>query len=441
MEVKRNNQLGLRELVSLAIGGVVGVGAITHIGVAIGYTGPSAWLAYITAVLIGMLFCLPIGIATSVLRLDGGIYTLIGHFMGKQAAGIYAAGFLLYFPGIAIYGMSIGMYLHSMWPSINQKAAGIGILTLFYLINLSGVKLMVKAQKVMVVSLLTSLLVFIAVGLPQITSASFAFGSSDFFMNGAGGFFRAVFLLFYSVTGYYWIMFYGRYARHPQKNIPTAMLITALSILVLYGGIGLVESGVLPVEQVANQPLTWVAKEILPQPLFLAFMICGPFMALMAPANFLFTTYCQPVREAAEDGWFASAFAKTNNRGVSVLPLTLLWLCGIAPIFLGMDIATITNSYMLVDYTLIYLMMFSLLRIPSKMPQQWDKRYIRIPTKLYYVCTGVAILIQTATIIAAASSLTATMLISSLTILFILIVYALLRGRSGKVHMAIKKFD
>ena len=66
---------------------------------------------------------------------------------------------------------------------------------------------------------------------------------------------------------------------------------------------------------------------------------------------------------------------------------------------LGLDIATITNSYMLLDYILIYFMMFSLLRVPKLCPVQWQKRRIRIPTKLYFCMVGISITIETITII------------------------------------------
>ena len=106
--MKKKENLTLKELIPMAVGSVMGAGAFTHIGIAIGYTGYSAWLAYLTAVIMGILFCFPIIIITSALRLEGGVYTLVADMLGKKAAGIYISGFLYYFPGIAIVALSLG---------------------------------------------------------------------------------------------------------------------------------------------------------------------------------------------------------------------------------------------------------------------------------------------------------------------------------------------
>lgn len=437
----KERSFGLRELVAMAIGGVIGAGAITHIGVAISYTGHSAWLAYLVAVILGALFCLPIAVMTSALRLEGGIYTLVGSILGKKAAGVYAAGFLFYYPGIAIYALSMGHYVQSLLPGVNAKLCAIIVLTAFYLVNLTGAKLMAKAQKVMVILLVIALGGFIVFGLGKINQGVFDFAAPDFLLNGPKGFVKAIFLLFYSVTGYYWVMFYGRHAKNPTKNIPLSMLIAVCSILILYPGIGIVAGGVLPVEQVANQPLTWVAGEVFNKVLFVIFMICGPFMALMTTINSLFISYCEPIREAADDGWFGKLLGKTNRRNAPVGALTLLWVIGIIPILLNLDIATITNSYMLIDYTLIYLMMFALLRVPKLLPEQWANRKIRVPDGVYYSMVIVAMIIQTATIIAAATSLTPIVLTVSITIMTALLIYALLRDKSGKVNIQEKELE
>ena len=171
MEEKK--ALTLKELIPMAIGNVIGAGAFTHIGIAIGYTGYSAWLAYLAAVVLGILFCLPIIIMTSALKLDGGVYTLVGKILGKRAAGVYASGFLFYFPGIAIVALSIGNYVHSLWPGISPRWCAVVILTLFYLLNLAGVRKISRAQKIMVSITLCALFGFVIFGLLQVSPVVF----------------------------------------------------------------------------------------------------------------------------------------------------------------------------------------------------------------------------------------------------------------------------
>ena len=188
--------LTLKELIPMAIGNVLGAGAFTHIGFAIGYTGYSAWLAYLAAVILGILFCLPIIIMTSALQLDGGVYTLVGQILGKRAAGIYASGFLFYFPGIAIVALSLGNYVHSLWPAISPRWCAVAVVTLFYLLNLAGVKKISKAQKIIMAVTLCALFGFVFFGVLHISPDVFAFSREDFLQGGVKGFFKAVFILF-----------------------------------------------------------------------------------------------------------------------------------------------------------------------------------------------------------------------------------------------------
>ncbi len=50
------------------------------------------------------------------------------------------------------------------------------------------------------------------------------------------------------------------------------MIISTVSVAVLYAFMATIAAGVLPVEQVANQPLTLVAEKILPKPLYMFFL-------------------------------------------------------------------------------------------------------------------------------------------------------------------------
>ena len=65
--------------------------------------------------------------------------------------------------------------------------------------------------------------------------------------------------------------------------------------MVVYGGVAIVASGVLPLDQVAGQPLTLVAKNILNPALFTVFMIGGPVLALSSSINSVFRLH-SPVK-------------------------------------------------------------------------------------------------------------------------------------------------
>ena len=161
-------KLGKAELYSLSIGQVIGAGIITLIGPAVALTGQSTWLAYLVAILLGFLLIMPILFLTSTLRLGGGYYSIIAGLAGVKPAGMYAVAFLTQPLTMSLFGVSIGVYAESLWPSLNGQLVGIAFLTFFFIVNLFGVNIMAKVQKWMTVLLLAALLLFIFCGIPKI---------------------------------------------------------------------------------------------------------------------------------------------------------------------------------------------------------------------------------------------------------------------------------
>ena len=74
-------------------------------------------------------------------------------------------------------------------------------------------------------------------------------------------------------------------AKNPTRDIPVVMLVSTLIVAILYGLIGIVAAGVLPVEQVAGENLSLVAGYILSRPLYVFFMTCGAMFALISTLN------------------------------------------------------------------------------------------------------------------------------------------------------------
>ena len=76
--------LGKADLYALAIGQVIGAGIVSVLGSAIAATGRSAWLAYLVAIVIGFVVIFPFLLLSSVARLHGGMYSLVGGLLGEK---------------------------------------------------------------------------------------------------------------------------------------------------------------------------------------------------------------------------------------------------------------------------------------------------------------------------------------------------------------------
>ncbi|WP_175469687.1 APC family permease [Desulfoluna spongiiphila] len=392
-----NGTLGKWTLLAMGVGCTIGAGVFSLVGQAIGITGHSLWLAFGLAIILGFFYNVPMLFASGSLIMDGGPYALISTILGKKYAGMYVVSFFLYFPTVAIYAISLGIYVHSVIPGLPVNVVAIIALTTFYIVNLFGMDTLSKFQNMMTAALVVGVATFILIGLGHIDFTLLSSVSNpDFLANGPKGLFQATCLLSFCTYCQYYLMFFSRHAKNPKKDIAFGMLGTTIVIVFVYLGVSVVASGVLPIEAVANQPLTYVAKKILASPIFVFFIICGPFMALATTINSVYAAYVQPLYSATQDGWFPESFAATNKKGSPWKILTICWASSMLPIVLGWDVSTIANTYLLTDLILGVFLVVSIAQIPKKYPGAWANREFgrKIPTWIFYVSVGLAGLVQ-----------------------------------------------
>ena len=433
--------LGKPELYAISVGFVIGAGVISLIGPAAALTGASTWLAYLVSIILGFLLIMPILFLTSAVRLGGGYYSIVAGLAGVKVAGMYAGAFLVQPLLMSLFGVSLGIYAESLWPALNGRYVGIAFLTLFLIVNLFGIDCMAKVQKWMVVPLLAALLMFIVAGVPQLDHSPFAFSDKAFFSGGTSGFISAVFLLSYSTYGYALVMSYGRDAKDATRDVPWAMLMAIPTLIILYCGLALVDTCVLPVEQIANKPLTYAAMEILPKPLFIFFMIGGPIMALLTTMNASMAYYAIPLQQSCVDGWFPKSLASKNRFGVSWKIMLFIYLVGIIPLVLDFSVTTITRNMMLLNSLMSFLYSYAYYQLPKKYPEAWAKARLHIPNSLYYVMVTVSLLAYTAVFIDSVRSLTPTIVIVSLAIIGCCMAFGYIRSHSSEVEVETPMWD
>lgn len=394
---RNHHILGKWTLLAMGIGICVGAGLFSLVGAGIGLTGHALWLAFGIALIFGLLYNIPMLFASGAMVLDGGPYALISRILGKKYAGMYVVSFFLYFPTVAIYALALGFYINSLLPSVTPSAGAIAGLTVFYIVNLFGLDTLSRFQNIMTTLLLVGVATFILIGFGQVDFSLLSpQANPDFSSQGNLGIFKAACLLSFATYAQYYLMYFSKYAKNPKKDIPFAMIGTTATIFIIYLGVSVVASGVLPIDEVANQPMTLVAREVLSTPLFVFFMICGPFMALSTTINSVYASYVQPIQAATHDGWFPKSFAVTNRRGTPWKILTLCWLASMLPIILGWDISTIANTYILTDICIGIFMMVSIAMLPSKFPHAWATREFgkKIPLWAFYTLVGLAGVVQ-----------------------------------------------
>ena len=351
-ESKLKRTLGFGDLMAIAIGQIIGAGIMSNTGVGIGMTGTGVVLAFILSpilVLVSIIF--PNAILGAVVPTTGGAYRYMSRLCGKTAGMFYLLMFTTTNLLIATYSISFASYFVSIFTGANQQVVSIIVLTFFFIINLVGVKSAAILNKVMTVMLIGGLLIFIAFGIGK-ADFSYVFDPKNMFMNGPFNFLATVALLSSATSGAQILIQMGGEVKNPGKNIPKVMIISTVVVAVFYVFIAIVAAGVLPIDQVANQPLTYVAKATMPQVFMYLFVIGGALGATATTLNSTYAYITKPFLIACDDGLLPKSLASVSKRGVPWKILTFWYLLGLIPLVSGVSLSfiskfTVANSLIL----------------------------------------------------------------------------------------------
>jgi len=240
--------LGFMDLMSTAIGQIIGAGIMTLLGSAIALTGRSVPIAFLISAVMVVGYSIPKILICGAARVRGGEYTMVAMLAGKRMAGIYTVVNTLSNLSLAMYSLSFASYFISLFGFGNEKIIALIVTTLFFVINIVGVDVMAKFQNIIVIMLCVALGLFAAFGVGHIQPDYLTEG---FLTNGIGGLLQAGGLLTFAVGGSTVVANLSAEAKNPTRDIPVVMLVSTLIVAVIYGIIGVVAAGVLPVEQVA----------------------------------------------------------------------------------------------------------------------------------------------------------------------------------------------
>lgn len=393
--MKKDNRLSFFETLTMATGFTIGSGIITLTGIGIGMTGRSVFIAFAVCAVLFLISFRPLFIMSSVLPRMSAAYSYSKELITKEAGGLYV---YIYFFGritIAIFGISIAQYLASLIPALNNpvgmKVVAAGVLTLFYIINLFGIKNAAIVQNVLFVILVFSLISFVIFGIGKVESNFFE--QKAFFVNGFSGFYSAVSLLFFAVGGAYIITDFAPKIRNPEKVMTKVIYIVTIGVTVLYMFIGIVASGVIPQAEAAYQSLVVTARIVYPNNLlFSIFIVGGALGALITTLNSSFVWYSSSLIQACKDGWLPKAWGKTNKYEVPYILATIFYILGLIPALLGMDLTVVSKIAVGMTILSILIPMAGILKLPEKYPEEWkqsvySKRYPKWRLKTMVVIT------------------------------------------------------
>jgi len=234
--------LGLRDLILLVIGTVIGSGIFIVPGAVLRQTGgrmTAALLVWLAGGILSLLGALTYGELCALNPKAGGIYVFIRDGFGNLPAFLY--GWTLFFVissgSLATLAVAFSSYLAEIIPlsPLITKLAAIGMILVVTMVNVLGTKKSAKLQDwttaIKVLAILIMCVVLLAWGhgfneVPQAAQASL--GS---IMSGAG---LAMIGVLWAYEGWQYATFSAGEAINAQRNFPRALLIGSAALIGIY---------------------------------------------------------------------------------------------------------------------------------------------------------------------------------------------------------------
>ena len=429
-----NRTLGFWDLFFIAVGVIIGSGVLVFTGRGIAQTGRSVCLAYIGAAVWVVCTAIPTFLMCSCIRLIGGAYTQCNLFLGEKWGGFYLCLYFLSQMGLNLYAQTFALYFCELFGGGNEKLVAAIMITFFYVLNFFGVDFMSKAQNIMSAILLLALIWFTVRGLPRVDWANF-FGGEGWMTNGFKGLFATSTLLTYSLLGATSLAPYSAQAKNPQRDIPLAAVVSTGSIAILFALMGIVGSGILPLDQVANQTLGVIANHFLTRPEYIFFMVGGALCASATTLNGLVGSVSIPLVMLSHDGWLPKKLGDLHPKFKTPYKyLMVYYVITMAPLFLGVDISSVTDMTLLGSYTSTAIFIFNMRKIPDMFPEQWEKSIFHMPKGVFNVVMWICFIGAVFNVIGQITNSDWKTIGFNVAVMVVGVVFSLTWFKTGKVH-------
>lgn len=404
MELQRN--ISLVGAVAIVVGSVIGMGAFVLLPIVCSQAGGAAWLAIALAVGISIISMLPL------IQLGAALPTAGGGFEYGRRLLSPTLGILLSWWGVlggaaalalVAYGLveSFATYLSE---GISLHLVALATVTLFYVVQRAGVKLLSTLQVVLVAQMLVALLIYGSVGLLSDGNGYVPEAPTDV------GFLMALAVAFNVCLGFQVVVELGEEMRSPERNIFRTLIVGAVLVLLFYLLVIAAYTHLVGVENLAGRPdLVSTSVAFLP-PWGVWFLQFGIVGAALTSFNGTAIAIPREIYAQGRAGVLPSRFAQLDKQGnphqavslyfalVVVLLLlgALLDALGVLTHFFGKDIIEF-YGFITVSGILILTVGLSVAawRLPKLMPDAYASSKVRLPASVLRMAVIISVFFNT----------------------------------------------
>ena len=336
-------QIGMAAAVSIGIGGMVGAGIFSILGVVAQAAGNAMWIAFAIGGVVALLSTYSYAKLGAAFPSAGGAV----HFLVKGFGdGVLAGGLNLfmwagYIISLALYATAFGSYAATFVTKAHAPvlvtSLGVGAVVLLTLINAFGARLMGRAETVIVVIKVAILVLFAAIGLWFIRPGYLSpelWPETKSVLFGAG-------VLFIGYEGFGLITNAAADMRNPRRMLPRALYTSVIIVIAIYLAVALTVTGNLSdheIEQARDYALAQAAKPFLGEFGFRLIAIAALFSTASAINATLFgaANVCYMI---ARDGELPAGLSRTEWKQAT--GGLLLTAAVVIVVMLGFDLAGI----------------------------------------------------------------------------------------------------
>jgi amino acid transporter len=267
-KTRGKDSIGLREAVAIGIGGMVGGGIFSVLGLSVQISGPGAYLSFVLGGIISFLTGYSYAKLAVKFPSRGGTVEYLNRAfgVGTLSGTLNMLLWVGYIVTLSLYAFSFGSYAASLMPGAFdfwRHFFSSFVIVLFTALNVMGAGIVGRAEDVMVYTKLLILSFFCVTGLFTMNAGSVAPTSSNLSSIVLAGA-----IIYVAYEGFELVANAAADLREPQKNLPRALYISIGAVTVLYILVALVAVGNLSVQQLtadAEFALAAAAKPFLGQ--------------------------------------------------------------------------------------------------------------------------------------------------------------------------------
>ena len=339
-----SGQIGMVAAVSIGIGGMVGAGIFSILGVVAHAAGNAMWLAFAIGGVVALLSTYSYAkLGATFPSAGGAVHFLVKGFGdGVLSGGVNLFMWAGYIISLALYASAFGSYAATFVSAPPSpalvKVLAVAAVVALTLINAFGAKLMGRSETLIVAIKLAILVLFAAVGIWFIRPGYLSpelWPEPESILFGAG-------VLFIGYEGFGLVTNAAADMRDPRRMLPRALYISVILVIAIYLAVAVTVTGSLSdfeIERARDYALAEAAKPSLGQFGFRLIAIAALFSTASAINATLFgsANVCYMI---ARDGELTAGLSRTEWRDATggliltaalVIVVTLLFdLSGIA---------------------------------------------------------------------------------------------------------------